>query len=488
MNSILKKTLIAATVAGAFGANAATIVSDDSSSTTTGIQQVISAEGLALATSISTGVVAGNSTLRVGLTPAIDSYSQDDLLRFTFTGATITSSTTQAGTSLQYWDGSAWVTVAEALNVSATTGVVTFGLVDTDSTTTALDNILLTDADANTFYIDGVGLQDIDASTGVVVSYTGRRQLEDIDAAGATTIATVGSQYSLGSSTADYDLDATIDVEQSRRLFVDAGSSLDDFFNSVGAAGTTEETSPTTTDSFALTVSSSANLLVTTPSAVTHSLTTTSNFDWTLSSSNAYNGASATGTTSATSGITSIADSLSTDQSTLNVVVTGSSAGSSTTTVALTVPGTATLTESEFEAATTVAYYLGVTTTAGSMALGTTDVGEWGLSGATRFVEFYPTGTGITQFIYIANTSDVEAEVELTVYDDNGTVYECGILDTKAAPNAVTKFGPEVFSTVTGDCGVPGNRLALSFTINAPDAAIDLTAGYNSRGDRVLID
>jgi hypothetical protein len=131
MNSILRKTLIAATVAGAFGANAAEIVSDDNSAAA-GIQQVISAEGLALANSITTGLTAGNTTLRIGLTPAIDSYSQDDLLRFTITGATITSSTTQAGTTLQYWDGSAWVTVAEALNVDADSGVLTFGLVDTD--------------------------------------------------------------------------------------------------------------------------------------------------------------------------------------------------------------------------------------------------------------------------------------------------------------------------------------------------------------------
>lgn len=482
MNSILRKTLIAATVAGAFGANAAEIVSDDSGSAA-GIQQVISAEGLALAGGISTSITAANDALRIGFVPGIDAYSQDDLLLFTIAGADIASSTTQSGVTLQYDNGGTWVTVARALGVDTSTGVITFGLVDTDNDdTNGLTNLLASDADSATYYIDGVDLEDVDATTGISVSYNGLRQQVPIDPASATSVAQVGSQFSLGANT-DYDLDATIDVEAERMTFVDAEAG-DDFFNSMGDSSTAES-SETNNDTFTLSVASSADLLVADASSVVHSLTTSTNFDWTLDSDGDYAGASATGSSSVT-GVT-VADDLSDDESTLVVTASGTGVGSSTTTVTLTVPGTATLEEADFEVATTVNYYLGVTTTADSVDLGTTDVGSWGLSGATRFVEFYPTGVGITQFVYIANTSDVDAEVEMTVMDASGTAYECGILDTVALGNAVTNFGAEVFSTLE-ECGVVGNRLAISFTINAPDAAIDLTAGYNSRGDRVLVD
>jgi len=464
MNSILRKTLIAAAVAGAASANAATISSVDNSTTTAGIQQVISAEGYGLLKSITVGNQDGTSStqLQVALTPAIDTYDgSSDLLVFTFTGATVNTSSTVLSS----------VTVTDS--TGATEYASGFGITS-DSITVDLNAAGAAVLNAGgTVYLSGVVLTDLESS--VQVAYNGLRNTQPFDQASATTIATVASQFSASNAT---DLDATIDVEKERKVFVDTDSTSS-FFNN-------NDTDEDGEDTFVVALSNTSNLLTATVSDVTHAVTTTGNFDWTLGSDSKFD--STTVDTAVTTG--TVTESLSDDGTTLSIAVDGDfTTTAQTSTVTFDVPGDVTLVESEFTLSSVAKYYIGSTSTNSSATVASgVDIGDWGLSGATRFIEFFPIGTGITQFVYISNTSDVDAEVEMTVYDDSGTVYECGTLDTVATGDSVTKFGPEIYNTITGDCNVVGNRLAISLTINAPDASIDMTAGYNSRGDRVLID
>lgn len=462
MNSILRKTLIAAAVAGTFGANAATISSVDANGTAAGIQQVISAEGLAIAgNEIVVGNEAGTSTeeLQVSWTPAIN-HADGDAVIFTFTNASIDSSTAVAGLALV---NAAGVELAgtDVIGLDVEDGTVTVSI--SDASLSAFDTVETTPVTA---YLHGVTLDMADATGVAVSSYSQRNQIQ-FDQATATSVASVASQFSLG-ATADDDLNGEIDVTASRFTF------------------TNGEDTANTEDTFDITVATSSQLLTATATSVVHTVETTGNFDWTLDAEGDFD----TGTVdSSVAGATAISESLNDDMDELTITVTGdvdNVQGEYT----FDVPGDVTLVESSYSASTTVNYSLTLTgdpATAGTLDLGDTDIGAWTLSGTTHFIEFFPTGSGLTQFVYVANTGNVDAGIEMSVLDNSGDVYTCGDIGVEAASDAVTSVGPAIVNALD-DCGVTGNRLAITLTINANSTDIDVTAGYNSRGDRVLID
>ncbi|MCC2606150.1 hypothetical protein [Planctobacterium marinum] len=466
MNSILRKTLIAAAVAGTFGANAATITSVDNGAAA-GIQQVISSQGLvANAGEIVVGNTpnsADSNELRVGWTPSV-AYNDNDVLVFTFSGATIdTTATTVSTVGLENAAGATRVGAGLTSVIDVTSTSVTISV--------DADNVL---AGSTAYYLTGITLDVTDTAAGSIsVASSAQRGNANFDTGAATTIASVASQWTLG-ATGDTDLNGVIDVTNSRYSFS---------ANSDGDA---------TLDEFDITVTTGTHLMTTTATAVTSVVTTSGSFDWTLDSDGDFDTATVDNTVAA--GSATATESLNDDMDELTLTLSGD-ADNGISTWQFDVPGDVALTESIYNAETTVSYSFDVDgagaepATPGTLNLGSSSIGAWTLGGTSAFIEFMPYGSGLTQFIYVANTSSVDAGIELSAISDSGETANCGELSVSAAGNAVTSIGGAVL-TALESCGLgnSGDRLALTLTINADSAAIDVTAGYNSRGDRVLID
>jgi len=324
MNSILRKTLIAAAVAGTFSANAATIWSVDSNGTTAGVQQVISSEGLAIAgNTIAVGNEGGASTeeLQVSWTPAIN-HADGDAVIFTFTGVAIDSSTAVSGLALVDSTGTE-LAGTDVIGLDTDEGTVTVSI--SDASLSAFDTVETT---AVTGYLSGVVL-DLDGSTSVAVqSYSQRNQIV-FDQAAATSVATIASQYTLG-ATGDTALNGEIDVTASRYVFTNADASETD----------------TTLDTFDITVSTASQLLTTTGTSVVHTVTTTGNFDFTLDSDGEFDTATVDSTVT---GATAVVESLNTDQDELTITATGD-VDNVQGVFQFHVPGDVTLVESSFTA------------------------------------------------------------------------------------------------------------------------------------------
>lgn len=477
MNSILRKTLVAVAIAGTFGANSATIssVDYDTRSTAKGIQQVISAQGLAIVDgNIVTGNEAGTSRapvdanqLQVAWTPEIN-YENGDAIVFTFTGAAIDSTTTVSGISLRSSAASA-VSGVSVIGLDRDAGTVTLSVSNaaTASLSTAASSSV-------TYYLSGVVLDTAGASTVSVSSSSLRGQI-GFDQSGSTEVAQIANQWLVGdqvSATRDKDLNGEIDVTRSRYVFSDRFDG--DIY----------------LDQFDISVFTVSNLMTTTATAVTSVVTTTGNFDWALDGKGKFDTRSVDIVTA--NGGAKASESLNDDQDQLTLTLSGN-ADDGRSTWNFDVPGDVTLVEGSYSATTSVAYVFNVSGgtggTPGTMKVGDSSIGAWTLGGTKRFVEFMPYGSGIANFFYISNTSSVDAGIELTAYSDTGESFDCGELSVNAAGNSVTNLGVAVNEALAA-CGLgnSGDRLALSFTVNANDNAIDLTAGYNVRGNRVLVD
>jgi hypothetical protein len=114
--------------------------------------------------------------------------------------------------------------------------------------------------------------------------------------------------------------------------------------------------------------------------------------------------------------------------------------------------------------------------------------GAWTLSGANVNVEFMPFGGGITQFVYVTNTGSVSGDIEVTAYDESGTVFGPVSVSATATGNSVTNITAALVTALTNaGANTSTGRLSFTLTVNSPSADIQVTAGYNSRGDRVLV-
>lgn len=457
MKSVFNKTLIAAAIASVATAQAATISSTDNEPAT-GIQQVISSEGLAILGGID--VVEPNAAgfdadadLVVAIDPDVQSYTDTDTMIFTFSGATVdTTASVTSGIELVDASGNQ---IATFFNIGSS-----FVSLSPDTTTNTAALTTLNTAGNGLFYLTGVTL---DVTGDVSVSYNASRAGEAFDAGSATEIAQLDSEYTISSNTSDL-LNATIDVEEERKEFT---------------------TSPTTTtDTYSVSVVSDADLLQTTRGNATIMLKA-GDLDFLADEDGDLDSGqyAVTGTE-----VSASADLDLTSSPEVLTVETNDNVGDVTLTLYELGNTTANadrdpMSAQSFTADVEVDYvYSG---TAGSISVEGLSAGSWGLSGATVNIPYMPYGSGISQIIYVSNSSDVAGDIELTAFDDQGNSFGPVTLSITAAGDSVTNIGPAVGAALE-DAGFDGTgKVDMTLVVNSPSGDIDVFAAYNVRGDRL---
>ena len=110
--------------------------------------------------------------------------------------------------------------------------------------------------------------------------------------------------------------------------------------------------------------------------------------------------------------------------------------------------------------------------------------GAWSLNGATRTVQAYPLGSNVSNFLWVTNDGSLAGEISVMA-TANGTTYNLGNVGT-AEPKTLTYIAGEVEAALGAE-GIFSGRVQLEVTVNAPDANIDVYAGYkvNSDADRL---
>lgn len=474
MQSMLKKTLIAAAVASlASTAGAATVGTVDTDAGTTGVQpQKVSSEGLETLGYVMIGDSAGVNDLTVTVTTGAD-YQETDLLVVTITGATIANTVASSVTLVDQdadtidTDGADTDTIPSeenvaAIGVDAAAGTITFR----PTSGTEFESGV-------TFDLRGVKLTNV---TGPVSVSTAGKTVQNIafDAGSAQTIATVGSQFAVKVSSTV--LDRVIDVENERKQFVAIGADVKN-------------------DSVVYDLTNSAHVLaanvVTSSVALKGSdLSFLNDKDGKLAAAS-YELLGATEDTSAANKAV-----LSADGTTLTVKSTN--APGATIGMELTVDGKAdanaqVLTAQSFAADIGLNYnYMhdgsgthGTTT--GSVMFSNQAAGSWTLSGAQFNVPYMPYGSGITQVIYISNDGKVNGDIELTAFDDEGKAYGPVKLDVTAAPGTVTQLSSPIHAALAAEGFDFSGKADLTIVVNSPKAQVDVYAAYNARGDRATV-
>lgn len=461
MKSIFTKTLLAAAIAGVASANAATIGTVDAGSAS-GIQpQKISMEGYDALGHIYIGDTTTTNDITVTWTSGIN-YTTTDLLTLTVAGGTI-ANTAAGGIKLVRTSGTGDASVT-AIGLDTSTGEITF------RPSTSFDN-------GDVYELRGVKLTSVGSS--VAVSAKGRTiQGIDVDQAASQTVATKSSQFSVARTT-NVSLNRVIDVEKSRKQFTAVTGSSD-----------------VVTDGVSFDLTSSADLLAATVTTATFALEG-SNLEFLKDGSGKLESGrySVLGATAVASGTGAAA--LNTANTVFSFTTT--TAPSTGFGVNLIADGVSdadgqALAAQSFEA--DLAYNYSYThdgtgshkATTGQVAFTDQAAGSWTLSGANVDVEFMPFGGGITQFIYITNKGSVSGDIEVTAYDESGTQYGPVSVNATATGKSVTNVGAAVVEAMTtAGVNTSTGRVAFTLTINSPSGDIEVTAGYNARGNRVLV-
>ncbi|AWL11215.1 hypothetical protein HMF8227_00719 [Saliniradius amylolyticus] len=460
MKSILKKTLIAAAVAGAASANAATITTGVTSSVLTDSPDypLISQEGFDLAESIDVGTVSGTD-IEVQIAPGAD-YVAGDLLTITFSGATIDTSASSPELACDATD----------TNCSASTGsgdvAGDFSLIDsTTSTLTFRVTADNSDEENLSYDLSGVTLDSvsggaISVSTQGTISGSGT----SFDAGAATTVAMVSSEFSVA---AGDSFDGVVDVENERKQFTDG-----------------------TTDSATLDVMWGADLLSVSSTGATLALTGSD-----LAFLNDAEGDLDSGSYALT-GATEDTDETTFADNVLSLTTTGGlTSGADAIGVTLTADGVndedaQVLSDQSFSADLTLNYsrLVGSTVETGSMTNDNIDLGAWTLSGATINIPYIPYGAGISQIIYVSNDGGVDGDIELTAFDDAGNEYGPVTLSVSAEADKITALSTSIRNALEAE-GYDGSskKMDMTLVINSPSDDIELFTAYNVRGDRLAV-
>jgi hypothetical protein len=141
------------------------------------------------------------------------------------------------------------------------------------------------------------------------------------------------------------------------------------------------------------------------------------------------------------------------------------------------IPGTIVLAPANWTGTAQWSYYLGSTANAGSTELAW-DPGAWTLNGVQVYIQYLPYGTGISRIVYVANSGVLDADVKAEVYA-NGNTFSCDI--GTASARTVTQLSATLDACVAGE-GIDSGRVAVLFTITAPDRDIEVYSAYNVGG------
>ncbi|MGI2000019.1 hypothetical protein [Shewanella frigidimarina] len=121
------------------------------------------------------------------------------------------------------------------------------------------------------------------------------------------------------------------------------------------------------------------------------------------------------------------------------------------------------------------------------LSAATKNAGEWTIIGSTTInVPYMPYGEGLSQVIYVTNTTDSTALVSVVAQDDLGNEYKLGQVAT-AIGNGVTKLSTPIKNALIA-AGFTSGKLSLDITVNgnatitgaATDGSIKLHTGYNA--------
>lgn len=131
--------------------------------------------------------------------------------------------------------------------------------------------------------------------------------------------------------------------------------------------------------------------------------------------------------------------------------------------------------------------YTSAAAVAGSKTVGANvNAGEWTLNGSTVNIPYMPYGATVSQIMYITNDGTQSGDIMVTAFDDKGTMYDLGVVGTAAA-NKVTKITKLVNDSLMA-AGFTGSKASITVTVNAPDSDITVYAGYNvGGGDRGFV-
>ena len=113
--------------------------------------------------------------------------------------------------------------------------------------------------------------------------------------------------------------------------------------------------------------------------------------------------------------------------------------------------------------------------------LGSRAAGEWTLNGAMVNVPYMPYGPSVSQILYITNTGSLDADVNVTAFDDTGTAYDLGLLTVSKA-GAVTGLAKEVKDALEAKGFDMSGKVSLTITVNAQDKDITVYSAYNVGG------
>jgi hypothetical protein len=123
--------------------------------------------------------------------------------------------------------------------------------------------------------------------------------------------------------------------------------------------------------------------------------------------------------------------------------------------------------------------------TGGSKTYDAIGAGNWSVSSEMATVTYMPYGDGVSQIIYLTNTSDSAAKVAVTATDENGVKYALGTLVTAAGNGKITKITEQVRAALLAQ-GFSKGKVALDFMFVGVTAGatpnVKVYSAYNVNG------
>jgi hypothetical protein len=111
--------------------------------------------------------------------------------------------------------------------------------------------------------------------------------------------------------------------------------------------------------------------------------------------------------------------------------------------------------------------------------------GEWTLNGATVNIPYMPYSATASQIIYVTNASSLAGDITATAFDDKGNSYNLGKIATASA-KSVQKVTAQV-NEALGAKGFTGGKISLTITVNVPADDVTVYASYNAGSVRGFV-
>lgn len=115
------------------------------------------------------------------------------------------------------------------------------------------------------------------------------------------------------------------------------------------------------------------------------------------------------------------------------------------------------------------------------------DIGKFQLDASVVNVPYLPVGLGLTPNVEIANAGSTDAAIQLEGFDQNGVAYGPVAIAKVAKKGAVTKVGEADIEAAFGLAPASGKKLSVTFVLDADAADITLAPYYRQNESRVNV-